>query len=74
MANRHYIPKLKVRVHIEMTDGAQLGGHFFVPANIRVLDIMNDPSYFIPFLRDDGYVVMLNKFEISRMLPYDQKS
>ena len=48
MANRHYIPKLKVRVYIEMTDGAQLGGHFFVPANTRVLDIMNDPSYFIP--------------------------
>jgi len=37
-----------------MTDRAQLGGNFFVSANSRILDMMNDPSYFIPFLRDDG--------------------
>ncbi len=73
MANRHYIQKIKVRVHVEMTDGFGMGGHFFVSADTRVLDLLNDPNYFLPFLRDDGYVVMLNKFEIARIVPYDQK-
>ena len=42
------------------------------PANSRVPDMMSNPSYFIPFPRDDGYVFMLTKFEICCLIPYDQ--
>jgi hypothetical protein len=71
LADRYYIPKVKIRVHVEMTDGAQMGGNLFVPANIRVLDVLNAPAYIILFLRDDSYMVMLNKFGICRIVSYD---
>ncbi len=73
MANRHYIPKVKTPVYLEMRDGMAMNGNLFVQADQRLSDLLNAPEIFTPFMREDGYVVLLNKLEILRVLPLGQR-
>ena len=73
MVTSRYIPKLKVPVHIDMRDGVSMKGQLFLSADTRILDLLNVGQPYLPFLREDGYIILLNKLDITRVLPLDQK-
>lgn len=72
LASNQLKPKTKAEVELVLTDGTSLRGSFFVAAQQRILDILNDDRAFLPFEGSDGVVTLLNKSAIARIKPIEQ--
>ena len=73
-ASEDYRPKKKAGVQLLLHDGSELSGSLFLLANQRIVDIVNDPRMFVPFMRSDGTVIVLNKSAIMQIVPREQKT
>ncbi|HWA48109.1 MAG TPA: DnaJ domain-containing protein [Dongiaceae bacterium] len=60
----------KVAVTLDVGDGEQLL-HMFVPAALRVSDVLNDERDFLPFERADGSIIMFAKKVIRSLVPIE---
>ena len=65
------IPKVRVRAELVLADGSVLSGYVFVEATVRVLDLMNGPTMFFPFIDQESAVQLINKAHVVRMTPHD---
>jgi len=65
------IPKRKLLVELELTDGQAMSGHLFVGQQQRLSDLMNDERIFLPFASLDGTVTIAHKSGIRRVRPID---
>ena len=68
----HVTQKIRTEVELTLTDGSVLAGFFFVHAEQRVLDIVNDDRAFLPFEHVDGQVTVLNKSLIAHIRPLER--
>ena len=63
-----FIPtKDKTAAAIITMEGDELTGFLFLTSNERLIDVVNDERQFLPFERDDGEFVIINKSTISRI-------
>ncbi|MFP6730016.1 MAG: hypothetical protein VCD50_07620 [Alphaproteobacteria bacterium] len=60
-------------VEVSMTDGSALRGNFFLNPQERIVDMLNDERNFLPFVNEDGVVVVIAKTAISSIRPLQQK-
>ncbi len=65
------IPKVQVRVDMQLNDGANVSGHVFVEATVRVQDLLNAPELFFPFIDNLGTMRLINKMSVTHIIPYD---
>ena len=65
-------PKTKAEVELVPTDGTSLRGSFFLAAQQRILDILNDDRALLPFEGSDGVITVLSKSAIAHIKPIDQ--
>jgi hypothetical protein len=65
--------KLMAEVEVSMTDGSALRGNFFLNPQERIVDMLNDERNFLPFVNEDGVVVVIAKTAISSIRPLQQK-
>ncbi|MCH9018818.1 MAG: hypothetical protein IIA73_00410 [Proteobacteria bacterium] len=70
----HVTQKTRTEVELTLTDGSVLAGFFFVHAEQRVLDIVNDDRAFLPFEDADGQLTVLNKSMIAHIRPMESTS
>lgn len=61
--------KLKAEVEVTMSDGRTFKGNFYINAQERVLDVLNDERTFLPFLGEDDAFTVLNKAYITSIVP-----
>jgi hypothetical protein len=73
MANKHYVKKRQIVATVQLSDGSALEGQLFIESGSRVLDLLNGEHTFIPILAEDGSIQLLNKFEVVRVIPHEQK-
>lgn len=69
--NAHKIPKIRQYAEITLNDGSVLSGYVFVEATVRIQDLLNSDTPFIPFMDQQDTVHLINKNAIVRVLPYD---
>ena len=62
--------KTKTAVELTLTDGTVMRGNFFLSAQQRVLEAMNDERKSIPF--EDSDDIVLNKWMSASIEPIDQ--
>ncbi len=66
------IPKVREYAQIALSDGSVMNGYVFVEATLRIQDVLNSASPFIPFVDEEDVVHLVNKSAILRVRPYDQ--
>jgi hypothetical protein len=67
------ITKLKVEAAVELEDGTNLLGFFFVKPMQRVSDLLNDHRQFLPLQVTDGPIVHLHKSKIAKVTQLTQE-
>lgn len=67
LKNTSFRSKKKVRVFIQLEDGANLDGHVFCSTEQRVSDLLNDDREFLPFEDLNEEITILRKGTISRI-------
>ncbi len=73
-AAEHMRQKVRTEVELTLNDGTTLKGKFFTSPNERLIDTLNDARPFLPFEDSDGLLSVLNKTDIMRIKPIDQKA
>lgn len=68
------IEKEKKAVAVVLINGKDHLGHMFVKKFQRVQDLLNDDRHFVPFLRDDGEFLMLNKRHLVTVKALDKET
>ncbi len=63
--------KDKMPVELVLQDGTNLTGHMFVGLGERVLDCLNDSRPFMPFLAEDGAMLLLSKQTVAVCRPLE---
>lgn len=63
--------KEKAPVELVLEDGTVLAGHLFVGLGERVLDCLNDARPFMPFLQDDGTMLLIAKGTVAVCRPLE---
>jgi hypothetical protein len=63
------LPKRKIEVAVELVDGARVDGVLFVSPQGRILDLLNDERWFLPFETVEGGLTFLRKDAIRRVTP-----
>ena len=71
-SSNQLMQKTKTAVELTLTDGTVMRGNFFLSAQQRVLEALNDERKFIPFEDSDDIVTVLNKRIIASIKPVDQ--
>ena len=66
------VPKVREYAQIELTNGSVMTGYVFVEATLRIQDVLNSDTPFIPFIDEDDVVHLVNKTAIIKVRPYDQ--
>lgn len=66
-----YVPKITVPVELLLHNGQTLRGSVFLPATVRVLDLLGDERQFIPFADGTGRISLMNKTFIVRVTPFE---
>lgn len=61
--------KEKSAVELVLTDGTVVAGHMFVGLGERVLDCLNDSRPFVPFLQEDGTMLLIAKATVAVCRP-----
>lgn len=62
-------PKNKTPVTVVTMDGEIFDGSFFTSGDQRVKDLLNGESQFVPFETLGGAIYLLNREQISRVMP-----
>lgn len=65
------IPKVREHVEVRLTDGTELSGYVFIEATMRIQDLLNGETQFIPFIDDDEKLLLINKISIMQVRPFD---
>lgn len=65
------IPKVREYAQIKMMDGSVLTGYLFVEATLRIQDVLNGATQFIPFVDENDAILLLNKASIMQLKPFD---
>ena len=65
------IPKVWEHAQLTMTDGSILTGYVFVETTLRIQDVLNSETQFIPFIDDSDEILLLNKASIMKVRPYN---
>jgi hypothetical protein len=65
------VPKVREYAQLTMTDGRVLTGYVFVEATMRIQDLLNSPTHFIPFIDETETILLLNKDAIAQVRPFD---
>lgn len=73
MANTQFVKKREIVATVHFSDGSVVEGKLFIEFGTRVLDLLNDAHTFMPILAEDGSIQLLNKFEVVRVIPHEQK-
>lgn len=68
------IEKEKKAVAVALLNGKDHTGFMFVKKFQRVQDLLNDDRHFVPFLRDDGEFLMLNKRHLMTVKTLDREA
>ncbi len=63
--------KVKIAIELQKTDGTAMEGHVFLGGTERVLDLMNHKDLFLPVSMNGSKVLLINKYSISQIRPYD---
>ena len=66
--------KLKCEVELTLNDGTTLTGNFWLNAQERVLDVLNDNRAFLPFDDTGGGLTVVAKSSICRMRPIVERT
>lgn len=66
-----YVPKITVPVELLLHNGTTVRGSVFLPATVRVLDLLGDERQFIPFADGNGRISLMNKSFIVKVTPFD---
>lgn len=58
-------------MEVRLTDGTELSGYVFIEATMRIQDLLNGETQFIPFIDDDEKLLLINKISIMQVRPFD---
>lgn len=66
------IPKVKIEVEVDLSDGSHLRGYLFGTQDQRISDVLNDSRGFLPFVDMDGQCTVYSKTVIFGIKPVQQ--
>lgn len=72
LASECLIPKVKIEVEVDLSDGSHLRGYMFGTQDQRISDVLNDSRSFLPFVDMDGRCTVYSKTVIFGIKPVQQ--
>lgn len=73
MRNQPYVPKSKILVQINLSNGMEVRGWVFVAVDSRELDVFNNPVTFFPFLDESNQIRFVNKSQVVMVTPLERR-
>lgn len=64
--------KSRIEAVVQLTDGSEITGVFFVTPQARITDLLNDSRTFLPIETTSGAIVVVGKAAILRVTPVKQ--
>ncbi len=64
--------KIKVDVQLELSNGVNMLGAFFIRRDQRISDLLNDERSFLPIEATNGLIINMNKTTIAQVTQLDQ--